>query len=842
MDEVKGFKRFTLNARDIISRGYSFAQKSNAKEYKAIHLFYTMLEDEKSMVRDVFERLGVDIQNTLNRIKERLVIPAVNQETSTITVKPSFSAEIKKILNDAFQVAVEMKSVYVGTEHIVLSMFKIDSIDFVADVKKAGITYDLLKKTFQAISHASAALKPMGAPPMNFSAFTKNLGIDEGESDASLPFFCRDMNELAAKGEYMEVIGRDKEIQRLLHILSRKTKNNPILVGDAGVGKTAIVEGLVSRIVKGNVPASFLDVKVMSLDIASILSGARLRGDVEERITSIIEEVMEDGNTILFIDEIHTIVGAGSAGARDSMDIANILKPYLTKSDLSIIGATTYDEYSKYFETDSALSRRFQPIIVEEIDIESAKEIMHKISKDFEKYHNVTIQREAIDEAVELSAKFIQDRYLPDKAIDVIDESAASIKIGREIAIEPELSTLGERLIKIQGKKEKALEVNNLGVAAKYKKEEDSIVKEIEEILSGAKKVKKTYPKSVTSTLVREVIVNWTKIPIVASDITDKTLADLEQRLSQRVIGQQKAVTNVSKAMQRSHLGLNDGNRPLASFLFLGPTGVGKTELAKTLAKELFGSKDLLYQVDMSEFMEMHSVSKLIGSPPGYVGYQEGGQLTTFVRRKPYSVILFDEVEKAHPDTLNLLLQILEEGALTDSKGIKVSFKNTIIIMTSNIGAENVASDGRLGFDISLNDKEVELIDQAYSDMEVKLLEELRRSLRPEFLNRIDSINVFRGLNKSDCLLITRNIIDDLIVRLVHKGIVLDVSSSVYDYVNQEGYSVEYGGRNIRRKVQELVEDGLAAFLISSNIKKKKKDVVRVQLKLKGGKLAFSKS
>lgn len=837
MDEVKGFKRFTLNARNIILKGYEEAHRNNSKEYRAIHLFFVMLIDEQNLVRDVFERLGVDIDKTILRLRERIANQSIESSESAVSVKPSFSNELKQILNDAFVVASKMNYVYVGTEHIILSMFKSSKIDFVNDVKKVGISYEVLQKTISTLNSATGALQDNvnnSAQP-SLSSFLE----DDLQDDNSLPFFCTNMNDQVEKGEYLQVQGRDEEIQRLLHILSRKTKNNPILVGDAGVGKTAIVEGLAARIVKGEVPNSFADKTVMSLDIASILAGARLRGDVEERINSVIQEVIEDGDTILFIDEVHTIVGAGAAGAKDSMDIANILKPYLTKSDLSIIGATTYDEYSKYFETDSALTRRFQSITVEEIDIPSAKEIMYTISKDFEKYHKVKIHKDALDESVELSAKFIQDRYLPDKAIDIIDEASASIKIGREVAIEPELQMLSEKLVKKQKKKQKAIEANKLKDAAKYKKEEDAIVKSIEGIISGEKKVKKSYPKSVTTALVRDIILNWTKIPIVASDISDKTLKDLEDRLSKRVIGQQRAVGNVTKAMQRSHLGLNEGTRPLASFLFLGPTGVGKTELAKTLAKELFGSSDLLYQIDMTEFMEMHSVSKLIGSPPGYVGHQEGGQLTTFVRRKPYSVILFDEIEKAHPDTLNLLLQILEEGHLTDSKGIKVSFKNTVVIMTSNIGAEKVAADSSLGFDIEIPKSEEEQIKEAYDDMENRLMEELRRVLRPELLNRIDSINVFKGLNEKECLQITRNIVDDLIMRLVPKGIVLEVSSKVYELINVQGYSKEYGGRNIRRKVQELLEDGLAQFLISSKIVRKKGDVVKISASVKNDSLVF---
>lgn len=829
IDSIRGFNRFTKNAKKIITEGYKVAKNYGYDEFKVIHIFYVLLRDKNNIVFDGLTRLGLDIDLTMRKLEELMTNETLGNVKNPKNI--NISVETRKLLNESFVLASELGHVYVGSEHLMLAMFKLENLNFIVELQNSGIDFESLKKIF--LNLGNYQFVPFRGAELPFE--------DEfGDKDVgSLPYFCRDMNELAAKGKYPTITGRDKELKRLIHILSRKTKNNPILVGNAGVGKTAIVESFVNNMVAKKVPASFVNKRVMSLDVAAILAGARLRGDVEERITSIINDVLDEGDTILFIDEIHTIVGAGSSGNRDSMDIANILKPYLTSPELSIIGATTYDEYSKYFESDSALTRRFQPIFVDEIDIDSAKKILHNLKKDFENYHKVIINDDAIEEAVTLSSKFIQDRYLPDKAIDIIDEAAASIKIGREIAIEPKLSKLGEELVEAQNKKDELLNKGDYEKAAKFKELSNSLVNKIEDIIEGKFKVDVKYPKTVTVDLVRNIIVDWTKIPIVASDISDKRLSTLTSSLKKRVVGQDRVVEKVAKIIQKAHLGLSGDKRPLGSFLFLGPTGVGKTELAKALAAELFGTDDLIFQLNMSEFMEQHSVAKLIGAPPGYIGYQEGGQLTTYVKRKPYSVILFDEIEKAHPDSLNLLLQILEEGVLNDSKGNKVSFKNCIIIMTSNIGAEEISKSSKIGFDVEIEDFEKDEIDAAFNDANESIMETLRKQLRPEFINRIDLVEIFRGLNESDCALITKKLVDELSVRLISKGILMNVDNKVVDYINKEGYSKEYGGRNIRRKVQEILEDGLSSYLLSNNIRRKRKEMLRLNVNMKKGQVVF---
>lgn len=834
---LEGFNRLTENTRTILNKAAEYASQYDQSEVLIIHVFLALLENDKGILRDLIDKISIDVDITLKRVKSRLQkvkdMQSADEESKKIK-EPKISTQFRDLLNESFIVSSEMNQVYVGSEHLFLAMFRLKGLAFIDDMKRLGITFGLLKKTLRSMGNYSMLDNKEGS--VEVPSGIAGLGNIPGlEVDTDAQSYYRDMNELAEQGYYPNISGRDKEIKRLIHILSRKTKNNPILVGDAGVGKTAIVEGFVNKLIQKELPSSLHDKRVLSVDLSSIVAGARLRGDVEERLQNVITEAIDDGDTILFIDEIHNIIGAGSAGGKETMDIANILKPYLTTGELTVIGATTADEYAKYFEDDSALSRRFQPVQVDELDQKSATSVLKNLKKEFEEFHKVRIKSDAIENAVKLSSEFIKDRYLPDKAIDIIDEAAASVKIGREVAIEPELSKLGELLIKTQELKQKAFDSKNLEKASELKAKEEKVIDEIAEVIEGKKSVKKKYAKTVTTDLVKQIIVDWTKIPIAASDISDKKLKDLQKQLRERIVGQDHVLKDVTLAVQRSHLGLSGDDRPLASFLFLGPTGVGKTELAKTIAQELFGSSDLIFQVDMSELMESHSVSRLIGSPPGYIGHDDGGQLTKFVRRKPYSVVLFDEIEKAHPDTLNLLLQVLEEGQLTDGKGRKVSFSNTIVVMTSNIGASEVSSDSRIGFDVSSDDNTKKEMDSAFEGMKERLLEKLKDSLRPEFINRIDVIDVFRGLNKEDSLEITRITVNELKLRLIEKGIVINISEDVIKHINDQGYSKEFGGRNIRRKVQEVIENGLTDFLIKNKIPIRRKDLLEIGVELKEG-------
>jgi len=826
LDPLTGLNRFTDNAKTIVIRATELAKQYGNVEVTPIHIFLSLLLQPSRLITAIFEQVQLDLEQT----KEKM-LTEVQQRRKTGTLEPIFSSSLKELINQSFLMAEKLSHVYVGTEHLLMALLENSDEKFVSELKQVGLNSDTV---------AAIALKVGNYLPGILSQTKEAESEEDAEDEGSLPYFGRNMNEQAEDEEFLNITGRDKEIDRLIHILARKTKNNPILVGDAGVGKTAVVQGLVQRIVRGDVPPSFLGMTVISLDVPTIIAGSRVRGDVEERILGLVREAIDSGDKIIFIDEIHMIVGAGSQGGRDPMDIGNILKPYLTDTNLRIIGATTVSEYHKYFDDDPALSRRFQPVSVEEIDKDSALEILRNLKGNFEKYHGVRIKDQAIIEAVNLSSKFIADRYLPDKAIDLLDEAAATVKIGREVFVEPELSKLGEKLLKVQKRKEQALFVDNMKDASKLKQQEEEISVQIADLMGG-KHTKARKFKVVDPELVRQIVVEWTKIPLAAGNMSDVRLKALEKKFKERVIGQDHVVTEVADAIRRSHLGLTDHRRPLASFMFLGPTGVGKTELARQVALSVFGSSDLLVQINMSEFMEMHSISKLIGSPPGYIGYQEGGQLTEKIRRQPYSVVLFDEIEKAHPDVLNLLLQILEEGELTDGKGRKASFRNTIVILTSNIGAEDVSSHSKLGFNIAVEDIEKTELDRAFEDMREQLLISLKNTLRPELLNRLDTVSVFRGLNTHDCVEIAGVMLEELALRLLDNGIVLTFANNVAKLIGEKGYSKEYGARNVRRKVQEMIENSLASYLLEEKIILKPGKLTKLHAKVKGESIIFIK-
>jgi ATP-dependent Clp protease ATP-binding subunit ClpC len=803
LDDSKEFERFTQYLKKAIIMAFEQALAEGSLKVLPIHLFLGIITNKKSIGSKLLVRFGVDVDRTIESFVKGGKLNGLSRKSN---FKLELDDKLKKVLINSVVLASEMGHVYVGTEHVLLNLLKLEDENFVEDLKVAGINYDNVLNTLG-----------------NFATYHHGVFASTDDSDtepiskqSAIGTFAQNMNAMATQGKYLPIYGREKEIERLVHILSRKTKSNPILVGEAGVGKTAVVEGFVQRIVTEKVPSSFLSKVVVNLDLAGVLAGSKIRGDVEERIIAIIKEAQNNPNIILFIDEIHMIVGAGSAG-QGTMDIANILKPYLTNGNISVIGATTLSEYQKYFEDDSALTRRFQSIIIDEVGEDEAVKVLGNIRPKLEEFHNVKIADEALAESVRLSSRYIADRFLPDKAIDILDEACAKVKIVN-LDFKKASSKLENDLQKVLNLKSELLQKDNMTKAAALRKKE---VKLKEAIAKLDKKTNKNSKRAllVDSKIIKDVVASYTKIPINEMDMNSlKSIADLESQLSKTVVGQDNAVGRVAFAIKRSKIGIQDSSKPLGSFLFLGPTGVGKTQLAKSLARILFGDEDKLIQVDMSEYMEQHSVSKLIGSPPGYVGFQEGGQLTEKIRHNPYSVILFDELEKAHADLLNILLQVLDEGRLSDGKGREVNFKNTVIIMTSNIGIDMISDDRVLGFHLDENNNPEEVSTRDFEEMTKKLLGQVKEEFSPELLNRIDDIVVFKGLNAEELKEITKLEIEKLNMRIREKSICLAVSQGVIDHIAFEGSSSEYGARNIKRKIQELIENPLADFVISRNL------------------------
>jgi len=810
MDKSNKFEKLTDNAKQVIYRSYELAREFHSKEVLPHHIFIALLNHDQGLASRFLKSIGVDVDKTIESVKLKL------PKTKKSSTDPLISDQVKDLIKNAFRLSASFGHIYVGTEHILLALLDFNNLEFVKEFEKAGFGFDSLRDRLFAYATYAPGI------------FMKSQ-VKEKDENEVVNYFGRNLNQLATEGKFMPIVGREEEIRRMIKILSRQTKNNPILVGDAGVGKTAIIEGFVQKIIRGEVPYSLKNTEVFQINITAIIAGSKVRGDVEQRLLALIEEVSGSPNKILFIDEIHMIIGAGATGADRTMDIANILKPHLTDGSIRIIGATTIDEYRRYFEEDSALSRRFQPINVDEISVKDGIKILKEIKFRLEEYHGVKITPEAVEQSVKLSSRFIADRYLPDKAIDVLDEASASEKIERE-----EMNKSGrdysKELFNLQKEKSKAIKDNLYEEALKIRKAED----EIKELISSQKKINDDLIKKgkfiVDEEDVKKVISEWTSIPIESLSVSEiRSLKNLKNRLSSNIIGQKEAVERISSVLKRARLGLSDELRPLASFLFLGPTGVGKTEMGKEIARQFFGSEKSLFQVDMSEFMEQHSVAKIIGAPPGYVGYQEGGQLSEKIRKKPYSVILFDEIEKAHPDLLNILLQALEEGQITDSKGRKISFKNSIIIMTSNIGASDISRDKVLGFKVSNQDQQIE---EAYELMRDRLIEELKKTLKPEFLNRIDEVVIFRGLNSQDAKKISKVLLKKLVKRMKERKINLEYEDNVIDFIAKKGFSEEYGARNIRRKIQEYIENTLSDALLESG-----KREVDARLELKDNKI-----
>jgi ATP-dependent Clp protease ATP-binding subunit ClpC len=804
--------KLTENAKEVLSNAYTFAEETGSPQVLIEHIFIALLSLEKGLAARFLKSLGIDVEKTIQGIKERFKQSKVKEKEVLV------SEEVKELIKSAFLLAHELGHVYVGTEHLLLALLKYQDREFVKEF--AGLDFNSVKE--RLLTYATYAP----------GIFAKGEVKQEKSSEA-VSYFARNLNDLARKGKLMPIIGREKEIGRLIRILARHTKNNPILVGDPGVGKTAVVEGLVQKIIRGDVPESLKKMEIYQVDLASILAGSKVRGDVEQRLLVLLSEITSSPNKVLFIDEIHMIVGAGATGPDRSMDVANILKPRLTDESIRIIGATTITEYRESFEEDAALSRRFQPIMVDEITPDDTIEILRGITPRLEEYHGVKIKREAIRDVVNLSDRYITDRFFPDKAIDVLDEAAAAEKLKREEECEGD----GEILLKLTSmkkRKQKAFKEKNFDKALEYKAQEEELTGSLKKATKKKAALISKGNYKVESEDIKRVISEWTGIPVTTlSDEELQSLRDLKKRILKRIIGQNNAVNRVTATLKRARMGISDKNRPLASFLFLGPTGVGKTEMGKVVARELFGSEKALIQVDMSEYMEQHSVAKIIGAPPGYVGYQEGGQLTEKVKKQPYSVILFDEIEKAHHDLLGILLQIFEEGHITDSKGRKVNFRNTIIILTSNIGAEDIGKDRMLGFKIETDKRGSKArLKEAYERMRERLSDDLKKVLRPEFINRIDEIVIFRGLDENDAVKITKVLLKELQDRLKEKRVKINVSNAALRFIAKGGFSQEYGARNLRRKVQELIENPLSDLLLDST-----KTISKVSIKKVGKKL-----
>ena len=801
--------KFTNSAEIALEIANEIAAKLGHNYIGTEHLLYGLVEEANGVASKVLANQGVTSAEVLKEIEDLI---GINEEASITDIDAiGFTPRTKRVIENAFMEARKLNSQYIGTEHLLVGIMREGDSVAVRIMMDLNVNpQKLYNEIVKTINETDS--KEQGA----------KRGSNRGSfnSTPTLNQYGSDLTKRATEGKLDPVIGRSTEIDRVIQILSRRTKNNPCLIGEPGVGKTAIAEGLAEKIVAGDVPETLKNKRVVSVDISSMVAGAKYRGDFEERIKKSLDEVRKAGDVILFIDEIHTIVGAGSA--EGAVDAANILKPLLARGEIQVIGATTTNEYRKYIEKDAALERRFSPVTVEEPSEEDAIKILEGLRDKYEAHHNVKITDDAIKAAVDLSIRYVNDRYLPDKAIDLIDEAASKVKM-QSYTKPDSIRKLEEEIEKVNKEKEEAIATQNFEKAAKLRDKQRTKKEKLEEEQAKWKDGNTKNVITLNKENIAEVIARWTGIPAykITETESDK-LRHLEENLHKRVIGQNEAVSAVAKAIRRGRVGLTDPNRPTGSFLFLGPTGVGKTELAKALAEAMFGNEDAMIRIDMSEFMESHSVAKLIGSPPGYVGYDEGGQLTEKVRRKPYSVILFDEMEKAHPDVMNMLLQILEDGRLTDSQGRTVNFKNTIIIMTSNVGAKLITDKNKLGF---ANDKSTENEKQEYENIKKEVLAELKKQFRPEFINRIDDIIVFHKLNNEDINKIMEIMLKQVQKRLELQNYKVEIDDSAKELIAKKGVDNNYGARPLRRSIQNMLEDKIAEAILDGIIKPGKKAV-----------------
>lgn len=804
-------EKFTRQAKAALKLAESTARSWKHSYIGTEHILVGLLDEQEGTAGKILEEFGVD-REKLEFLITKLIAPS---GVPVAEKSAGYSPRAQKVREQAVKEAEKQKEDLAGTEHLLLAMLKETDCVGTRLLYTMGVN---IQKLYSAV--LAAAGIDTNAIPEELQ-MPKNQKGKQGSTTPTLDQYSRDLTAMAADGNLDPVVGRDKEIARLIQILSRRTKNNPCLVGEPGVGKTAIVEGLAQRIISSMVPESVKNKRVVVLDLSGMVAGSKYRGEFEERIRNVINEVRSNQGILLFIDELHTIIGAG--GAEGALDASNILKPSLSRGEIQLIGATTLEEYRKYIEKDAALERRFQPVTVEEPSEEETIEILKGLRPYYEKHHGVVIEDSALEAAVKMSERYINDRFLPDKAIDIIDEAASKVRLGG-YRMAPEVDAMELELHEIQKDKEKAVKQADLSLAKELQARQREIETEISKYKEKEERRNKRKKISVTEASVADIISDWTKIPVQRlTEGETKRLARLEKELHKRVIGQEEAVKAVAQAVKRGRVGLKDPNRPIGSFLFLGPTGVGKTELSKALAEAVFGSEQAMIRVDMSEYMEKHSVSKLIGSPPGYVGYDEGGQLSEKVRRNPYSVLLFDEIEKAHPDVFNILLQVLDDGHITDAHGRKVDFKQTIIIMTSNAGAQAIIEPKKLGF-LSNNDEK-----QDYERMKSGVMEEVRRLFKPEFLNRIDEIMVFHPLNKTHIKKIVNIMLKTLEKRCKEQlDIQLKITESVRDFLAEAGFDSKYGARPLRRAIQTKLEDPMANALLEGTIKRG--DTVRIQL------------
>jgi ATP-dependent Clp protease ATP-binding subunit ClpC len=786
------FGRFTERAQKVLALAQEEAIRLGHNNVGTEHILLGLIREGEGIAAKALQVLGLGPEKIQKEVET--LIGRGQEAVQTIHYTP----RAKKVIELSMDEARKLGHSYVGTEHILLGLIR----------EGEGVAARVLNNLGVSLNKArQQVLQLLGSNESSSS----HRGSSASANTPTLDSLARDLTAIARDGSLDPVIGRAKEIQRVIEVLSRRTKNNPVLIGEPGVGKTAIAEGLAQQIINNEVPETLRDKRVMTLDMGTVVAGTKYRGEFEDRLKKVMDEIRQAGNIILFIDELHTLIGAG--GAEGAIDASNILKPALARGELQCIGATTLDEYRKYIEKDAALERRFQPITVNEPTKDESIQILQGLRDRYEAHHRVTITDEAIEASVSLSDRYISDRFLPDKAIDLIDEAASKVRL-RSYTAPPNLKELEQKLEEVRKEKDAAVQSQEFEKAASLRDSEQRLREELEKTKDVWKEKQGKENTEVTPEDIAQVVSSWTGVPVskLAEEETARLLK-MEEILHDRVIGQSEAVTAISKAIRRARAGLKDPKRPIGSFIFLGPTGVGKTELARAVAETLFGDEDAIIRIDMSEYMEKHTTSRLVGSPPGYVGHEEGGQLTEKVRRKPYSVILLDEIEKAHPEVFNILLQVLEDGRLTDSKGRTVDFRNTVVIMTSNVGASTLKRNRSLGFAVHTEG-------QKYNDMKTKVMDELKRAFRPEFLNRIDEIIVFHSLEKEHLLRIVSLMADSLKKRLSDQGIEIELSQAALEKITEEGYDPDYGARPLRRALQRKIEDRLSEELLKGNINK----------------------